>query len=1748
MTVDQGEDVEYSRFRTDLAKGQEQCLGQEEEEFHRLRSLLDYTGAQLSDLGFLKAIERGVLDGDAQETAQQTNVSRWLVGRLCVLQRLDWLNAICKVLLPDSRGRNLEKIRNDRMRLYWGLHDRNCVEIAYECARAGDVDVLVQLIRIYPYTLLPSIMDILRNLFVIVEIEKLERILGVLLEMRRYSSDGGPPITRDADWAERKEVVALLNGQDTPWKHCTERVAKIYYGWHTPSDAQIESWVLQHSLEVERSTGLYQDAMSLAQSGGRLLEQHGYSSTLLGNQVLLFQEYEVCLRLRSTLKMHGILNGLQDFPKDVVQYLAAGMDGRMVSFLRLALLYQHTMDIDDMIHVYLKKYFDLQKEQDPNTEDILSSVLLEISYPNKEWILGLLKAEGLHPCIFSGRDSLISLCLDIMLYDPGEGMESGTIAQRLAFQTMIFEMTEELIMETNNEDLRRRFEVASSTARIVSLMLDLGKNLEMREASALLDSGRAHEMLEGIIEEKRELCAPKKEWNRLQEIVQQLSREFRFNSEYTERLQELICQSSLRLGHLTPTETYSKYLEPNKKERVLTKLAHGIICIDTELKIETINSAKRVLSMLPDSSNIQKQTLLVDTVAKLRELGIEVSPDELEESSNVSQLFQSAIQNVTSTRGLYDIDRIIDMFGSLDMTFTSDEILQQLAETAVSLSDAPLCEKLCGKLIDSESLTSLPIITKVLQSDMNINPESRQKMLSFSMQHAKDKDILKALSWKGNARASHSNILDEIIDGNMIQGDETAILMQIAAALFSKDMKEIIAWVDIFFASNHEMFESSLRRLIYTGILSGVSLKILSICMIKDSGKSFGLDHSSLMQLPISTICFLGSKNVETPIEGVEQNVQQALVKALERLGESIISIADETRLSVINNKNAERLWGTGDINAQKQLLKQMTDKIAASQVSHLGVIHSIDPLVDSEENENIASELSDVGILARRCGIEYEEVEEMFVECVLYRHGCSKALGHSWVNTCTKRPSRMLKLVLEFSLTSRDLGNYEVLRSIDMVEQCINNAFHESQLESMSGLLKDIYQNCIDFVENSSLDLRPIIEPFFIKVYRRCVGEERVTKPTFCVPQWFMHVAQPENAMYLYEFLKQMSVFYHDMTDRDLGSSSEDYPVHPNVLILSALSKMLKGDCSSTSVSQFLTGLSFGFLISLGLSVGPALDNNNSLEIPTDLENELNAITDDNLIHLYRSIIDLTRSAELSPGNTEARSTIIKNHANLICRRDLYELSADENLMMGIRDLSVKLADCDSDITQLAMTPLSICVYDGAKYDTTIARLMDTISQLSLNQETIDKHEILHNIYVVSLNTCLEALKGSAPGTMTKGEAIQNIFGIVRSLDCPLCEGLEPIQISVYNDIKEYLSGSSGSKVDPLYSEIQIQLMEMMMAIGKDKWVDWQPKDTDLWSFQPESLLYSRLISHFSTSWEDAMDHVEQTSLATCGDTNAAFCELSAHVSTSEQADALWCAMKDIIYLHYEKDPAALAELQESFTSVITCVFRMGTTDAILTALDDFVMLYDQIPPELQELASESLSDHSEYVPLVKLMTTIDKNVSASTATDLFHLIESNETPAHRKMAAVLATVHFGLIPELVQEHGISVLRHIVQVVDSALVSRDKASFISEDGQNFYCPLRVPIYSQIISELVLSRDNVAASYLAFETLGLDGSLRVKDSGVPVISGLLSSLCDVSWSKKQSDLSSLKFPGTSILAHILQEFPVRCSKALELCG
>jgi hypothetical protein len=394
-------------------------------------------------------------------------------------------------------------------------------------------------------------------------------------------------------------------------------------------------------------------------------------------------------------------------------------------------------------------------------------------------------------------------------------------------------------------------------------------------------------------------------------------------------------------------------------------------------------------------------------------------------------------------------------------------------------------------------------------------------------------------------------------------------------------------------------------------------------------------------------------------------------------------------------------------------------------------------------------------------------------------------------------------------------------------------------------------------------------------------------------------------------------------------------------------------------------------------------------------------------------------------------------------------------------------------------------------------------------------------------------------------GEAIQGIYCIVTSLDKPAgrTEEINLIRSTVYSSVKAYLSRSCGIS-ESVQSEVQVQLIEMMMKIGKEKWADWEPpSDADDWSLKPEGLLCSRLISHFGTYYPSLLSAVsfEPRFFSTCDDADSFFVSVAPCIASKDEAMAVWMALSKIVRPHF-----SISNLKNSMGSILEVVLQFEDDKTTLTCVDEYVAFYGEIPASLGEKVISSASGiHRDLFSLIINSSNIDESLALNVYSNITNDGEDMDDELY-KLVATLATVSYNLLPILLEKADCSdVIQLICHNTLNSKFLLEKVDCTASDGPIFKCPIRLMVCSRILTQLVESGHKMAASYVAFETLGLEETLRVRDSCAPILSGYLNSVCATKWVGDPSDLLSLGVPAVTMLQSILKTAPNDAARVLK---
>ncbi|WPT13673.1 MAG2-interacting protein 2 [Picochlorum sp. SENEW3] len=1744
----EGEEGDYQRVQRGL---QATTTSSPRAEFERLTELLSKTGIYLpKDEDSIRQALSHQDDG--------RGLLRWVVARLECLQHLECLQSVHDLI----QERDAQRADKDKMKMYGYMRRKGVVAVAMECACSGNLETVGLLLQQYPYTVMPRIMDVLQGAPESISDKEMLRVLTSVMEARRYSPSG-PPLRREADVVECEAVCGFLRSWSNADILYTERMAKLNYGWCCPTNHEIESWIVCRALEVDRVTGLYLDAQGLLDMGMELLG-HGQEmkkTSMLYKSNILSKEYELYMLLCDQV-------GRRDtgaLPCTMVDFVNASVEQRLECIIGLCL--EADGDILRLRSEYIQPLMSLQMQldgvDDVRALDALQAMLLGYSSVALRGVLDFLMAETSQSSYILDSSSIVRICCEIILSD--------SAAHDCTMD--VLHVAKAALEQSNDSSLMQMVHDVENHVNAASLLGQMGKTRSAAEVARMSPQAWFDVLCE-VIDSQASLGVSSGQWRDLWDIIDNVLHIVALGSQYVDKLREMHCQYSLKLGFLSQAEEYLSTVSESTRETLILSYAQELL-YDADTSDDAIHVAKKVLGLLPESQKARHEIEFIENITKLRELGIELSAQQLQKSSNTSQMFSSAMHNVQSMEGLQDIEKVIHLSTSLNTGFSRLEILIQLAETAFGFQDAALCEKICLQLVESEARDALPMILKLVESDLEIQQDTRSRLVSFALMGADPKSLLALLGELRKARENDmGGILVDIMEDNRSRFmpdrisvvDERSSTIQIISALSALTSDSICDWMESFIANDDGNLDRALARSVYIGAIAAISIHAIGLAL--SEGKNcIASDIESmdkLVHIDIAALCLLGSKCITTLVATENQgNILSRLASIMRHAGSSLVATSDQSRVALMHDKDAQDLWATGDVHAQKRALLQLTDKIAASQVGKYGIMSSLKAFsVEAASVEIGIPELADIYLLADRCGANVEELEDVFVKGVLYRHGSTEAFSNSWSIITTQRPLFGAKLAVSFGVEASDISNFEAVRVMEMITQCLHSL--SSSDDAISGVetnFSNIYDICVSHAGEDWINMRILLLPVF-QVLAHFLNQEPFDGQRSDIAKWVISAACESNASDMFGMIHKLILEYCAIREKlESVDLPGDYPVDASLTIFSALLKMASKICEDTTdtkkASSLLGMLDMRSEVNFGLFLVDPMLTMECMHL--EFQEFAQSFEEEALHRLLNIVVESVRHKDAPDETTQnLKLELLYKNALMTLQSELAPHHISDDILSQIASIIVSNANANEVISRIQEI-LRTFVYVGMAYNSEIGEMVSRIVTLCDNP-SIEANALMTGMYLDSLDLCLSALENESNASVeiSTGEAIQNIFGVVRSLDGTPATGMDimdptTLRSAVYERIGNYLVNFRGHK-DIVKSEIQIQLVEMMASLGKDKWIDWEPPSTGFdWSLQGESLLHSRLFSHFSTDWPEALEisSVSPENLATVESVNEAVVAMSKNASTAQQAFSLWTAISSILLPHFRTTDEIDKKLQESYNATLKRVIELGESNNMLFALDEYVGRFGQLGQELHKSAIKSSEPKNQ--PLIHMIVGIHTDdyrngANEEILTGMLDFMKSSDVPDSHKLAAIVLAIQNNTISAILDQSDSVFLQDICYMITRASELQQTLTCTTDEiGESFECPIRALICSAFISHLLQRRHNNEASYVAFETVGLCRAFRVKDSGLPVIRAFLSRIRSIHWGAgTYSDLASvLHIPACSALAALIHEIPDRCADALS---
>jgi hypothetical protein len=472
-------------------------------------------------------------------------------------------------------------------------------------------------------------------------------------------------------------------------------------------------------------------------------------------------------------------------------------------------------------------------------------------------------------------------------------------------------------------------------------------------------------------------------------------------------------------------------------------------------------------------------------------------------------------------------------------------------------------------------------------------------------------------------------------------------------------------------------------------------------------------------------------------------------------------------------------------------------------------------------------------------------------------------------------------------------------------------------------------------------------------------------------------------------------------------------------------------------------------------------------------------------------------------------------------------------------------------------------------------------------------------------------ALSTEAMQPLSVGDAIQNLYGVIRALDdVPNSTDLGTIRSRVWSLLQTHAAEHQKfDRTDAAAVEAHLQVIQMLGSLGSSMWQDWQPLEgtvtvsstTGAAYKHAEALLHSRAAAALAASWPSALKQAAITSedFSSLEATESALMKLVDSATTIEQFSALVMLLSEVLDGAFidaisEFDgngtTIALDPLHNVWTRCLTALLNQGCLDAVISALD-VAAATTTFGDDATHVAKKQKRFLVSEVDAKALVAAADSTLGTVAAATVALLLPYKRIQ-HKKWdtivslqsgddvqglqgltpLAVVAVHQQGLIADLARQNP-GVFKQLCR----ALFEKDDVAFFAvprgstNSGSLLQeLPPRTGLAIAIAAQLVLgttsrtgsssSSGNVsAAAWVAMQHAGTHPFLRIMDSGLTLVLGLLRTGAKLN--RNQQGVSSIReeielepavravLGGAGNCAEqILKRMPVEAAAALEQLG
>lgn len=626
-------------------------------------------------------------------------------------------------------------------------------EAAVALAESGKIGALNLLFKRHPYTLTPSMLEILAAVPETIPVQT----YGQLLPGR------SPPTSfalREEDWVECEKMVSFINrlpeDKDSSIRIRTEPIVRQILGFSWPSVDELSSWYKNRARDIDTFSGQLDNCLCLidfaCRKGIGELQQFYEDITYLhqliysdGSDSEINFTMNLCAweQLSDYEKFKMMLKGVKE--ENVVERLRDKAIPFMQNSFQDVTSLSEALVADSLFSVDYKK-----------AESFLVRWLKEVALENKLDICLMVIEEGCKDYESTGifKDEVeAAYCALQCLY-------LCTVTDRWSTMSAILSKLPHV------QDTEKCFKGLEQRLKLAEGHIEAGRLLAYYQVPKPLnffveahsDEKGVKQILRLILSKfvRRQPSRSDNDWANMWRDMQYLQEKV-FPFLDLEYMLTEFCRGLLKAGKFSLARNYLKGTGPvslasEKAENLVIQAAREYFFSASSLACSEIWKAKECLKLFPGSRNVKAEADVIDALTvKLPELGVTLLPMQFRQIKDPMEIIKMAI---TSQAGAYlQVDELIEIAKLLGLNSQDDvsAVEEAIAREAAVAGDLQLAFDLCLSLAKKGHGPIWDLCAAIARGPAleNMDINSRKQLLGFALSHCDEESIGELLhAWK----------------------------------------------------------------------------------------------------------------------------------------------------------------------------------------------------------------------------------------------------------------------------------------------------------------------------------------------------------------------------------------------------------------------------------------------------------------------------------------------------------------------------------------------------------------------------------------------------------------------------------------------------------------------------------------------------------------------------------------------------------------------------------------------------------------------------------------------------------------------------------------------------------------------------------------------------------------------------------------------------------------------------------------